>query len=296
MLHGDATKDPKAFASHLTVLGKYHARDIHSWEGDGKCDFHTDISCSCGNCDDDEILCDGQEYHTKVPLTCPFHALAFEIECDNRASQAEQIIHQELGRGHSNYPEASHNVLVRFRSKDKNLQRVHYIVSTNLGLLQANMSWLCKKHGHSYHWILDLFSHLKLPIFDGMVDALQNANDVQAKNLSKKQTEEAKEKRTKWKKARGQEQQERKLWSRRQCIEHTYGSDECSTDEECPPNTSSKVAKDAKKCKCGSVEHKSIKHHSCPLNKHKKNYAHAIIPTMTRANCKMSKKVIVTIN
>ena len=95
--------------------------------------------------------CDGQEYHTKSPLTCPFHALAFEIECESRASQATHIIHPELGRGHSNYPEASHNVLIRFRSKDKNLQRVHYIVSTNLGLLQANMSWLGEKCGHSYH-------------------------------------------------------------------------------------------------------------------------------------------------
>ena len=103
------------------------------------------------------------KYHTKSPLTCPFHSLAFEIECDSRASQAEQIIYPELGRGHLNYPEASHNVLIRFRSKDKNLQCVDYIVSTNLGLLQANMSWL-EKRGHSYHWILDLFSHLKLMV------------------------------------------------------------------------------------------------------------------------------------
>ena len=205
--------------------------------------------------------CDGQEYHTKSPLTCPFHSLAFEIECDSRASRAEQIIHPELGRDHSNYPEASHNVLIRYRSKDKNLQRVHYIVSTNLGLLQANMSWLGKKRGHSYHWILDLFSHLKLPVFDGMTDALKKANKIRAKNLSKKKTNEAKEKRTKWKKARAQEQQERKLRSRRQRIEHTYGSEENSSEEEeSPPKTSSTQQKHIKKCKCGSVEHKTIWH------------------------------------
>ena len=271
LLHGDATKDPEAFATRLTVLGKYHARDIHSWEGDGKCDFHARVSCNCGSCDDDEVLCEGEEYHTKSPLTCPFHALAFEIECNYRASQAKQIIHEELGKGHSNYPEASHNVLIRFRSKDKNLQRTHYIVSTNLGLLQANMSWLGKKRGHSYHWITDLFSRLKLPVFDGMVAALQKVNEVRAKNLSNKQTEETKEKRTKWKKARAQEQQERKLWSRRQRIDHTYGSDEYSTDEECSPNTSSAQRdKRTKKCKCGSVDHKSIRHRSCPLNKQRK--------------------------
>lgn len=39
---------------------------------------------------------------------CPFHALAFEIECDNRASQATELIHPELARGHSNLLEASY--------------------------------------------------------------------------------------------------------------------------------------------------------------------------------------------
>ena len=272
LLHGDATKDPKAFASRLTILGKYHARDIHSWH-DGKCDFHSDVSCTCGNCEDDQVNCDGQEYHTKSPLTCPFHALAFEIECESRASQAKHIIHPELGRGHSNYPEASHNVLIRFRSKDKNLQRVHYIVSTNLGLLQANMSWLGEKRGLSYHWILDLFSRLKLPVFDSMAEELKKANEIRAKNLSKKKTNDAKEKRTKWKKARAQEQQERKIWSRRQHIEHTYGSEENSSEEEdTPPKTSTSTQqKRSKKCKCGSSEHKTTRHHNCPLNKQKQN-------------------------
>lgn len=35
LLHGDATEDPIALASCLTVLGKYHTHDTHSWEGDG---------------------------------------------------------------------------------------------------------------------------------------------------------------------------------------------------------------------------------------------------------------------
>ena len=59
------------------------------------------------------------------------------------------------------------------------------MVSTNLGLLQANMMWLNKKHGLSYHWLLDLFTHLKLPIFNGMPEALKKANEVRAKNLAK---------------------------------------------------------------------------------------------------------------
>ena len=43
------------------------------------------------------------------------------------------------------------------------------------------MSWLGEKRGHLYHWVLDLFSHLKLPIFDGMTDALKKANENRAK-------------------------------------------------------------------------------------------------------------------
>ena len=133
------------------------------------------------------MQCEGEDYHSKKPLKCPFHALAYEVECHNRASQASQIIHPELGRGHSNYPEASHNVLIRFCSKDKYLQRIHYMVSTNMGLMQANMTWLNKKKGLSYHWLLELFHHLKLPVFDGMVEALKRGNEIRAKNLEKKQ-------------------------------------------------------------------------------------------------------------
>ena len=272
-----AEKDPKVFASRMRI---YHGRDIHTWEG-GQCGFHPLKDCTCGSCENDNVICRGKDHHTKNPLTCAFHALAYEIECCSRADQSLHIIHTELGRGHSNYPEASHNVLVRFRSKDKYLQNIHYMVSTNLGLLQANMTWLGKKRGLSYHWLLDLFTRLKLPIFNGMPEALKRANEVRAKNLAKKQTEEAKNKRTDWKKARVQEQEERKLWGRRQTIHHTYGSDDDNEDEEdVDGNAESpkggteqhgskapRLARQKLKCKCGSSEHKYTSHHNCPLNK-----------------------------
>ena len=265
--------DPECFAGRLRILGKYHARDIHSWNR-GQCDFHDLRECNCGKCKA-EITCDGKQYHAKNPLTCPFHALAYEIECYSRASQADQIIHTELGRGHSNYPEASHNVLIRYRLKDKYLQSTHYMVSTNMGLLQANMTWLGKKYGLSYHWILDLFGRLKLPLFDGMAEALKKGNEVRAKNLEKKKTDEAKEKRTNWKKARVQEQEERKEWIRRQAVHHTYGSedeDEEETEETVASSSksqSSAFVKTRTKCKCGSSQHKYTSHHECPLNKKK---------------------------
>jgi len=173
-------KSVTIFALCKHDLGKYHARDIHEWER-GQCDFHMLRKYTCGSYEND-VTCKGEDYHTKNPLTCPFHALVYEIECCSRADQASSIIHTELGRGQSNYPEASHNVLVRFRSKEKYL---HYMKSTNLGLLQANMIWLGKKSGLPYHWLLELFTHLKLPLFDGIIEALKTANEIHAKNLAK---------------------------------------------------------------------------------------------------------------
>ena len=123
------------------------------------------------------MQCEGEEYRTKHTLMCPFHVLAYEIECFNRAEEADSIIHPELGRGHSNYCEASHNVLVRFRSKDLQLHRLHYITKTNIGLCQAKMSWMLKKKGPSYHWLLDLFKRLNLPVLDRVQEALHKSNE-----------------------------------------------------------------------------------------------------------------------
>ena len=106
-----AETDPEGFASSLNILG------THSWEG-GQCGFHSLKSCTSGECGN-EVMCEGEDYHIENPLTCPFHKLAYQIEFYNRACQASQIIHTKLGHGHSNYPEASHNVSTRFRAKDK---------------------------------------------------------------------------------------------------------------------------------------------------------------------------------
>ena len=61
----------------------------------------------------------------KVHSLVHFMPLAYEIECHERASHAHDLIHPVLGRGHLNLPEASHNVLVRFRSKSLHLHRLH---------------------------------------------------------------------------------------------------------------------------------------------------------------------------
>ena len=82
-----------------------------------------------------------------------------------------------MGKGHSNMPESTFTVFTKFRAKDTNLHQKHYQASTNLGLLQANMSWRYKEKGPQYRWIVELYSRMGLPILSGiqeMVSLLHN--------------------------------------------------------------------------------------------------------------------------
>ena len=163
--------------------------------GRQECWFHPLTVCSCGNCITSEVKCDGKPYSTKYALTCPFHSLAYEIECRKRASEGESLIHPQLGRLHTNQVEASHNVLVRYRSKNLQLARLHYEVSTNIGLIQSSMTYLYNARGPSYHWIIDLFKRMNLPVFSGVEEVLKMLNKKRAKWLKKQKTEEMKQKR-----------------------------------------------------------------------------------------------------
>ena len=163
-----------AFATRMRELGRYHSRDIHQWEG-GECDFHAHVLCSCGNCED-SLSCDGKPYHTSHVLSCPLHALAYEIECSHRANHAEEIIDPELGKGHSNACEATFTVFPKFRPKDVALQRLHYQASTNLALIQSSMTYLFRKRGPDYHWMPDLFQRMGLPLLDGMKEQVHVAS------------------------------------------------------------------------------------------------------------------------
>ena len=73
----------------------------------------------------------------------------------------------------------------------------------HLQSMQANMIWLIKKKGVSYHWLLELFQRLKLPLFDGMAEAVKRGMKF-VKNLEKSKQ---KRQRTNWKKACVQEQE-----------------------------------------------------------------------------------------
>ena len=168
-----AGKDPEKYRETMRALGTYHCRDIHEWEG-GSCSFHPLTKRSCKECKPDEqgfygeLKCLGEPYHSLHALKCDFHALRYEIECTARANEAEKVIDPGLGKGHSNLSESTFSVLAKFRAKDINLHQKHYQALTNLGLIQASMTWCYKNRGPKYHWIVDLYSRLGLPLLDGI--------------------------------------------------------------------------------------------------------------------------------
>ena len=263
------------FAEALKVLPR-HACDEHKWDG-GKCTFHELKVCSCGKCEDDaDLKCDGKDYHTRQILKCPMHSLAYEIECHQRASKSEQLVHPILKRGHSNWLEASHNVFIRFRPKHIHLDRLHYILSTELALLQSNMTYMYRKRGPQYHWVVELFRRLKLPVYDGVHRALEEFNNLRMEKLEHEKTEKSKKRRIMLKVERTKDAQRRKEWSRKHGHD-TYGDDEDSDTAELKPKEKTKSKKGQKmvegQCKCGSTTHLRTSHSECPYNKKRKNDA-----------------------
>ena len=141
-----------------------------------------------------------------------FHALMYEIECDNRASMAASLIHPVFKRGHSNWLEASHSVMI---SKDVAIQRLHYEVSTNLALLQSNMTYMWDKRGKEYHWIPDLYERLGLPLYEGMEEAYKKVNVQRKRRVDKAKESKAKRKRIQMYKNRTKESLQRIEWSKK---------------------------------------------------------------------------------
>lgn len=250
------------FAQRLRNL-YHHAIDEHKWEG-GECDFHSETVCSCGKCEDRNApQCSGKEYHTRHVLTCPFHKLAYRVEIERRASMADSIVHPQLKRGHSNWMEASHNVLIRYRNKHIFLERLHYHVSTDLGLLQANLTYMRNKRGEDYHWIPELYRKMKLPVFGGIDEALRQYGRRRDKKMKKIKEERQKRRRIQLKIQRTQEQEVRKAWSDR------HGGDTYGDSDDGDDNDEMK-ADQRQQCKCGSTTHSRTSAKSCPFNKKNK--------------------------
>ena len=90
-----------------------------------------------------------------------------------RAGMSEQLIHPILKRRHSNWLEI---MFIHFRPKHIFLERLHYVFSTELALLQSNMTYMYQKHGPQYPWVVEQLEHLKLPEFDGIQAVLEAFN------------------------------------------------------------------------------------------------------------------------
>lgn len=138
------------------------------------------------------------------------------------------------------------------------------------------MTWCYENRGGEYHWVVDLYERLKLPVLPEVVRALRIATENHMKELAKKKTGETKKKRISNKIARAEDQEERKKWVKRQAILHTYGveGEEDETEED------ASLAQEAehilggeeaivsgRKCKCGSTTYQRTSNRSCPLNK-----------------------------
>ena len=138
-----------------------------------------------------------------------------------------------------------------------------------MGLCQSNMAWLTGKRGVQYHWLLDLFRRLKLPLLDGMEDALRKTNDERAKKINLKEKEKKERNRTRSKEAMVTG------------TSHGYGDDELDVEADDDEGASDlislttvtgldvSVATSKKTCKCGSNKHLRTSHLECPLRKDK---------------------------
>lgn len=161
--------------------------------------------------------------------------------------------------------------------------RLHYMTSTNCGLCQGNMSWCYDVRGPSYHWVIDLFEGLNLPVIPAVVEALQKEVAERMKEVQRGKTDHKKKVRIQMKVARAEEQEARKKWVKRQAVQHTYGQEEeLGEDDEAEDPALIEAAREAlrgaqestgdtvhisgRSCRCGSKQHKRTTHSSCPLN------------------------------
>lgn len=200
---------------------------------------------------------------------CPVLSTCWHMR--ERAEMAEMLVHSTMKRGHSNWLEVSHT-FIRFRPKHINLERLHYVVSTELALLQSNMTYLYEKRGPQYHWVIELFRLLKLPVFDGIHAALEAFNEQRKVELDCKKTDRCKRRRIELKVEKTLDVQHCKKWSKKHGHD-TYGSGD--SDEEGVEHKP-KGPKGSKKgqvssggtCRaCGSTSHLRSNHQDCPFNK-----------------------------
>ena len=162
--------------------------------------------------DNTNFTCEGRPHKVRGrALTCDLHSLLYETECNRIAEEANEVIDLVMGKGHSNLPESKFSVLTKFTPKDTNLHQMHYEVSTNVGLCQRNMTYLIKRKGSTYHWVLELFGQMGLPQIDGIEEIISKENSERMKRLNYHKTDHTKRK---WVAFKQRHQQEQKKGTR----------------------------------------------------------------------------------
>ena len=213
--------DPAVFEREMINLGKYHSKDIHVWEG-GQCTFHPLKVCSCGNCEKEDLKCQGKPYETRKKLTCPFHSKIYENECETRAARAYEVIHETLGKVNSNLPESYFSVLTRFRAKNMPLEKTCYELCSNLGLLQANLTFMQTIKGDDFNWKTDLMAKCGISLSPSVSRAMKNEGLQHHKTHVYQQKPETRNNRIRLKRKKAVERDERKLVVKRWKISHDY--------------------------------------------------------------------------
>ena len=144
--------------------------------------------------------------------------------------QVEKLLRDVLKPSHFKTLEVSQYVLIGSLSQRNPLRRLHYRLSTNLALLQANMTYAHAKLGNEYHWMPEVFQHMGLPVFDGVKEALEGYSVKRQKRLERVKTIPVKRRRVELKEKRAREEIRRSEWSEQHGCGHTYSGDE-STEE-----------------------------------------------------------------
>ncbi|CAB4009242.1 Hypothetical predicted protein [Paramuricea clavata] len=150
-----------------------------------------------------------------------------------------------------------------------------YKFGGNVTLYNINKLWpLSGKHvmvfqnrGPKYHWLIDLYDRIHLPVIPAVIETLQKEVAARMKEV-----------------ARAEDQEARKKWLKRKELHHSYGTndaDEGVEEDEDDPNLIAGAVKaitgaeqscgtltvvSGKSCRCGSKEHRRTSHSLCPLN------------------------------
>ena len=131
------------------------------------------------------------------------------------------------------------------------------------------------KFGISYHWIPELFRRMKLPVFDGVQEALEKHNVRRKRGLEREKTTPVKKRRIELKKRRVIEGFQRSEWSKKHGRD-AYGGSIADDEDDSLHETvkksrrgKAKLPKGESMCSaCGSSTHKRSTHRDCPFNKH----------------------------